>query len=148
MLSLKKEYDLIIIDTSSESLLDYTREILNISNSAIFISGANLLEIKKSIRLLEIYQKEWNIDKDMFNIIFNKFSKNSVDDDVLKELFRNYNILGKVRLNEYYDVAINKNDLDCKRIEDDIIKINEKFNKTKKQLKIKKIKKKRRVYGS
>ena len=44
---LKEEYNYIIFDTSSECFLDYTKEIINISDETIFISGANLLEIKK-----------------------------------------------------------------------------------------------------
>ena len=60
---LKEKYDVIIFDTSAESFLDYTREIINLSNQVIFISGANLLEVKKSEKLLEIYNKEWGIKK-------------------------------------------------------------------------------------
>lgn len=106
---LKNNYDLIIIDTSSETFLDYTREIINLSNKSIFISGANLLEVRKSERLLEIYRKDWNIEKGKINIVFNKCTKKSLDDTILKEIFSNYDILGKIQLSDYYDLVINKN---------------------------------------
>ena len=106
---LKNNYDLIIIDNSSEAFFDYTREMINNSNKAIFISGANLLEVRKSERLLEIYTKDWNIEKEKINIVFNKCTNKSLDETILREIFGKYNILGKIKLNDYYDFAINKN---------------------------------------
>ena len=106
---LKKNYDLIIIDTSSDTFFDYTKEMINCSNKAIFISGANLLEVRKSERLLEIYNQDWNIEKGKINIVFNKCTKKSLDDTILREIFNKYNILGKIQLSDYYDLVINKN---------------------------------------
>lgn len=106
---LQEEYELIIFDTAPYNFFDYTKEIINISNQNIFISGANLLEIKKSERLLNIYAEDWNIDKNKIDIVFNKCTNKSIDDEILKEMFRNYNILGKIQLNDYYDLVINKN---------------------------------------
>ena len=106
---LKDIYDLIIIDTSSETFFDYTREMINCSNKSIFISGANILEVRKSERLLEIYNKDWNIEKEKINIVFNKCTKKSLDESLLKEIFSKYNILGKIQLSDYYDFIVNKN---------------------------------------
>lgn len=83
--------------------------MINNSNKAIFISGANLLEVRKSERLLEIYTKDWNIEKEKINIVFNKCTNKSLDETILREIFGKYNILGKIKLNDYYDFAINKN---------------------------------------
>ena len=118
--NLKREYDYIIIDLSSDYLIEYTIEILKKSENIIFISGSNLLEIKKAQKLLNIYIEEFNIPKEKINIIFNKWSKNSIDDGVLRELFRNYKILGKIKLSDYYDLAINRNDIKNKQIEKNI----------------------------
>ena len=107
--NVKENYENIIFDTSSECFLDYTKEIINISEEAIFISGANLLEVKKSRKLLSIYEDEWNINKNKINIVFNKCTNKSVDDEILKDIFKQYNILGKIQLNDYYDLIINKN---------------------------------------
>ena len=118
--NLKREYDYIIIDTASDYLLEYTSEIIKISENIIFISGSNLLEIKKTQKLLDIYVEQYNIQKEKINIIFNKWTKNSIDDGVLKELFRSYNILGKIKLSDYYDLAINRNNIKNKQIEKNI----------------------------
>ncbi len=129
--NVKSNYDLIIIDTSSECLLEYTKELIKISDNSIFISGANTLEVRKSQKLLEIYNKEWNIPKEKINIIFNKCTSKSIDDDVLKELFRKYQILGKIKLNDYYDLAINKNNIKEKQITKDIEEIKKRITKIK-----------------
>lgn len=128
---LKKEYDIVIYDTSSESFLDYTKEIINLSDQAIFISGANLLEIKKSEKLLEIYNKEWGISKNKINIIFNKCTAKSMDENILREIFRKYNILGKIQLNDYYDLLINKNKTYKTKLHKEIEKIKKQIIKEK-----------------
>ena len=105
---LKENYDLIIIDTSSECFFDCTKEIMRLSNLIIFITGTNLIEIKKAKRLLNIYINEWKIEKNNFNILFNKYNKNSIDFSILKNIFSGFNILGKMSDNEKYNLIINK----------------------------------------
>ena len=127
--NLKKIYDYIIIDTATDYLLDYTRKIIENSKNVIFISGSNLLEIKKSQKLLSIYRNEWNIDKEKIKIIFNKWNKNSIDDGILRELFKDYYILGKIKLSDYYDLAINRNNINNKKIQKNIKYIRRKIVK-------------------
>lgn len=124
---IKNNYDLIIIDTSSECFLDYTKEIIKLSNFSIFISGANILEVKKSKKLLDIYKNEWNIENNKINIIFNKCTNKSIDDQVLKNVFNKYNILGKIKLSEYYDLAINENNTKIIKIKDELKLIQKKI---------------------
>ena len=133
---LRNKYDLILIDTSSDNLLEYTKEILKNSDYGIFISGANLLEVKKSQKLLDIYTKEWEIYNTKIKIIINKWTKESIDDGILKEIFKNFDILGKIKLSDYYDLAINKNNLKRKEIQKDLNKIKNKIVR-KKIIKIK-----------
>lgn len=105
---LKANYDMIIIDTSSECFFDCTKEIMKLSNLIIFITGTNLIEIKKAKRLLNIYINEWKIEQNNFNILFNKYNKNSIDISILKNIFSGFNILGKMSDNEKYNLIINK----------------------------------------
>ena len=105
----KKEYDLILVDISSECFLDYTKLVLQKSDLVLFLTEGNLLEIKKSIHLLDIYLKEWNIKKEKINIVFNKYNKNSIDEKILKNIFIDFNILGKISFNKNYALMINKN---------------------------------------
>jgi len=106
---LKNIYDYIIIDTTSECFFEYTQEIINISNKSIFLTEANLLELSKSKRLLEIYKNNWNIDTNKINIIFNKYNKNSIDMKLLQELYSEYNILGNIKFASNYNFLINNN---------------------------------------
>ena len=136
----KKFYDVIIIDTSSECFFNYTKDIIKKSNINIFIVEPNLLEIQKSKNILKIYKEEWNIDNNKINILFNKFNKNSIDINILKIIFSEYNIIGKIE----YNLIINKNanKID-KNIKKEYLKIIEKYLiNRKKQNFIKKIKNK------
>lgn len=140
----KKFYDVIIIDTSSEWFFNYTKDIIKKSNINIFIVEPNLLEIQKSKNILKIYKEEWNIDNNEINILFNKFNKNSIDINILKIIFSEYNIIGKIDINNKYNLIINKNanKID-KNIKKEYLKIIEKYLiNRKKQNFIKKIKNK------
>jgi flagellar biosynthesis protein FlhG len=140
----KKFYDVIIIDTSSECFFNYTKDIIKKSNINIFIVEPNLLEIQKSKNILKIYKEEWNIDNNEINILFNKFNKNSIDINILKIIFSEYNIIGKIDINNKYNLIINKNanKID-KNIKKEYLKIIEKYLiNRKKQNFIKKIKNK------
>ena len=103
------KYDLIIIDTTSECFFDYTKEILQKSDIIIFLLESNLIELKKSKNLLDIYINKWKINKEKFNIIFNKENINSIDPKILKTLFSDFNILEKIKLNNKFNLIINNN---------------------------------------
>ena len=102
-------YDLIIIDTTSECFFEYTKEIIKTSDESIFLTEANLLEVSKSKRLLDIYYNNWNIEKNKINIIFNKFNRNSIDIKLLKKIYYDYKILGIIKLKNNFNLIINKN---------------------------------------
>ena len=126
-----EKYDVIIFDTSPENFMDYTKELIFLSNKIIFISGANLLEVKKSEKLLEIYTKEWGVSKNKINIVFNRCTNKSIDTDILREIFNRYTILGKIQLNDYYDLIINKNMSQKSKIRKEIENIKKKIIKEK-----------------
>lgn len=129
---LKKEYDLIIIDTSSECYFNFTKKLIKLSDNSIFISGTNILEIKKSKNLLKIYISEWGIDYKKINIIFNKYNNYSIDEKILFNLFNKYKIIGKINLDEKYNYLINcnlKNIILNKKINNNYKKIIDKLYK-------------------
>lgn len=126
---LKRSYDIVIIDTSLQSFLDYTKKILEISDENIMISGANLLEVKKTKRLLQIYNEEWQISKNKIKLVFNKCTKNSIDNKTLKKIFYGYKIIGKIKLSDYYDIVINNSTQRINTIEKEIKEIGEKIIK-------------------
>lgn len=126
---LKEKYEVIIIDNSAECFFDYTKNIIENSNINIFITEANLSEIKKSKNLLNMYINKWNINKNKINILFNKYNKNSIDINILKNIFNEFNILGKLNFDEKYNLIINKNGIICdNKIMKEYININKKID--------------------
>ena len=124
LLELKSKYDLIIIDNSSECFFEYTKEILNKSDDIFFLVEPNIIELKKSRNLLDIYINKWKIKKEKINIIFNKININSIDDKILKTIFSDFKILGKIKININYNLIINRNfKFINKRIKKDYLKI-------------------------
>ena len=131
---LKQYYDFIVIDTSCECFFDYTKNILHYSDTILFLLEANLSEIKKANNLLKIYTEEWNLEKDKFNLIINKYNENAVDDKIVKHIFLDYKILGKIKFNKKYNNLINKNfeeDILTKNIKKEYEKITDKIIKLK-----------------
>ena len=124
LLELKNKYDLIIIDNSSECFLEYTKEILNKSDTIFFLVEPNVIELKKSRNLLDIYINKWKIKKEKINIIFNKININSIDNKILKTIFSDFKILGKIKININYNLIINRNfKFINKKIKKDYLKI-------------------------
>ena len=124
---LKENYDYIIIDNSAECFFEYTKNIIINSDINIFLFESNLIEIKKAKRLLEIYNKEWNIEKNKINLLINKYNKHSVKDKIIKNIFNEYKILGKINFNEKYNLLINKNYKQNKLVKKEIKKEYEKI---------------------
>ena len=106
-------YEYVIIDTTSECFFEYIKELINMSNICFFLTEANLSEISKSKRLLEIYSNNWNVDNNKIKILFNKYNKNNIDIELLKKLYFDYEIIGKIKLNNNSDFN-NINLLNCK----------------------------------
>lgn len=126
--NISKKYDFIIFDISSNNDEKIIKEIIKISNFNIFLVEPNLLGIKKSRDLLDKYINKWNIKKEKIKIVFNKVNINSIDKKILKELFYDFTILGKIKINNKYDLLINKNMKNInKKIKKEYLKIIEKI---------------------
>ena len=127
---LKQIYNAIIIDTSSECFFEDTKNIIKNSNKNIFVTEANILEIKKAKNLLNIYIHEWKIDKNKFNILFNKYNEEAISIHLLKKLFQDFNILGVLNYEKKYNKLINKNmknNFMNKKIKNEYLKIQKKL---------------------
>ena len=107
--NLKKEYDFIIIDLDQENRNINLKKLINNADKIIFITEPNLLQIKKAKNLLEKYINEWNIEKEKIYILFNKIKHDTICFDILKEVFKNYNIIGKINFIKNCNTLINQN---------------------------------------
>lgn len=104
-----KKYDLIIIDNTSEYSCNYTKEILINSDEIIFLTDANLIELNKTKKTLEKYINKWKIKKEKIKVVFNKININSINSKILKSLFSDFKILGKINFSNKYNLIINNN---------------------------------------
>ena len=114
--------------------MDYTKNILKESDIIVFLLEANLVEIKKAKNLLKIYNKNWKINEEKIKLIINKYNEESVDEKIIKNIFSEYKILGKIKFNKKYNNLINKNfeeNIYTKNIKKDYKKITEKIIKLK-----------------
>ena len=65
--------------------------------------------MKKTKNLLEHYENDWQVEKEKINLIFNKVKNDSISFFILKEIFKQYNILGKINFIKNYNTFINQN---------------------------------------
>ena len=99
---LKEKYNLILFDTSSEINLKYVKTALANVQKIIFLVEPNLIELKKSKDLLEVYLEDWEIPKYKFNLVLNKVNINSIDEEIINNIFNQIKIIGKINLSKNY----------------------------------------------
>ena len=104
---LKDIYDLILIDTSSETNLKFIKIVLSNVDKIIFLVEPNLLEIKKAENLLEIYIEDWEVYPKRIYILFNKVNVNSIDETILKDIFGKFEIVGKINFSSKFTELAN-----------------------------------------
>lgn len=106
ILELKDMYDLILIDTSSETTLKFIKVVLANVDKIVFLVEPNLLQIKKAENLLEVYIEDWEVYPKKIEILFNKVDGNSIDENILREIFGKFKILGKINhSNKFTEIA-------------------------------------------
>ena len=114
------KYNIVIFDNPQISFLKKT-ELLNNSTN-IFLSECNLLGIKKLSKLIGIITKD--IRKENINIIFNKYNSNSLDKDILYNIFKSIKILGKIDYSKKIDAILNTEKIiNIKSLRKDLLKI-------------------------
>ena len=104
---LKVKFDVILIDT--ENINKNLDLVMQNSEKIIFITEPNILQIKKSKILLEKYINENKFEKEKLYILFNKVKNGSITFNILKDAFKNYNILGKIDYIKNCDLLVNHN---------------------------------------
>ena len=107
--TLKEEYNLIIIDTSAKLENEYTKRIFYNSDNIIFLLEPNILGIKKSKNMLEVFENDWKIPNEKINLLLNKTNMYQISDSIIQELFPEMKFLGKMRYLDSYNLMINRN---------------------------------------
>ena len=97
------------MDTSCECFFDIHKAMLECSDTNIFVTDTNILGIKKAKRLLDIYLQQWKIEPNKIGILFNKVDAFSIEEGILKNIFSDFRILGKIKYQKKYNLFINTN---------------------------------------
>ncbi len=104
---LKTKYNFIIIDiNNNEQILNLIKDEIN---KIIFITEPNILQIKKSKNVLDKYINKIYIEKEKIFLLINKFKNDSISFNILKKVFQDYNIIGKINFINNYNFIINQN---------------------------------------
>jgi len=96
-LKAKEKYNYIIIDLSKNNLDILNREILKISDINFFVMEANLLGINEAKKLINKYEKEFNINFKNLNLILNKNNFNSINKNINSKLIHLKNKIYKIK---------------------------------------------------
>ena len=68
-----------------------------------------MIELNKTKKILEKYINKWKIKKEKIKVVFNKININSINSKILKNLFSDFKILGKINFSSKYNLIINNN---------------------------------------
>ena len=103
----KTRYDLIIID-GLEKVKNVSKINFKLIDEILIISGANLVEIKKSIRIITLLNSVFKSKP--IKIVFNKVSEHCIEHEILNGAFKKENIIGKINYNTIFDEVANSKD--------------------------------------
>ena len=103
---IKKQYNFVFIEnylTKSNSL---KKKIIKNSEENILIIKPNLLEIKNGKNIIE--KNELNKNNNL-KILINNYNRNSIDKKIIKNIFKDNKIIGKINYEIEYEKIINTN---------------------------------------
>ena len=104
---LKTKFDYILIDSNFE--IFFNNNIQSFFDKILFLIEPNLIELQKAKSILEIYEHDIGISNFKIKIIFNKVNKFYISEEILKEIFNQYEIISYIDYNPEYTLFINKN---------------------------------------
>ena len=94
---IKKKYNYILIEINIEKNKIINKNILNNSDENLLIIKPNFLEIKNAKKIIE----KNNLNKlNNLKIILNKYNKNTINEKIIKNIFNENNIIGKIKNKE------------------------------------------------
>lgn len=107
---ISSNYDYIIIDYNYNEEENFkSKEILEKTDKIILLVEANLLGINETKKILQKLIFEQKIQKDNIKIIFNKHTITSIKSHILEKMFSDFEILGQLQYDKYYNFFINTN---------------------------------------
>ena len=77
------------------------------SKNIVFILDSDFEKIKEIIKIINLIKIKYLIENKKINILFIE-KNNLIDLKILKNIFKNYNVIGKIKLNKKNKYLINK----------------------------------------
>jgi MinD-like ATPase involved in chromosome partitioning or flagellar assembly len=84
----KEKYDFIFLDLSSNVFLDSTKWALRECTKVLFVTENTSVCLKKSIQLLDTAINVWNVYKEKFSLVINRYSASGIDVDIFSEVLK------------------------------------------------------------
>lgn len=102
---LRRNYDFVLIDTSSDTKYkELTKILARLSHKVICLIEGNIVSIRKTINLLKEYEEVRNKIK----LVYNKKSKYTLSTNILKIIFLKFKLIGSLEYEREYNKIINK----------------------------------------
>lgn len=103
--SAKEKYDFIFLDLSSNIFLDSTKWALKQSTNVLFVTENTNICLKKTMQIMDVVFNVWNIYKNKFGLILNRYSLNGIDEEVFSGICK-IKYIGKIKENGLGDADL------------------------------------------
>jgi len=94
----KEKYDFVFLDISSNLFLDSTKWALKQSSKVLFVTENTNICLKKTLQILDVVFNVWNIYKEKFCLILNRYSTNGIDEEAFARICK-MKYIGKFKEN-------------------------------------------------
>lgn len=95
----KEKYDFIFMDINSNIFLDSTKWALQEANRVLFVTENSNISLKKSVQMFEVIFNLWNVWKNKIQIVLNKTTSSSFEEDVYTEV-TSLKVIGNIKQNQ------------------------------------------------
>lgn len=102
----RKQYDEIIIDTTSNFHYKYLKRILEYSDNIVYLIVPTKSELKKAFFLYEIMVFDFEIQKEKVRFVINKQSKYSLDEAIIARIFQINKVNGIIKYDDKIELDI------------------------------------------
>lgn len=100
-------YDVLILDLPSTVFLDIVPFSINKSDKIFFVLNPNYISVRQAIKYLDLMTNIWGVSKGKIYLIVNKTKKDSLSENQISALFRDYNIVLNVKNDDKVEKIIN-----------------------------------------
>ena len=103
----ENSYEVLILDLPATPFLDIVPFSLAKSDKIFFVINPNYISIRQAIKYLDLITNIWSIDKDKIFIVINKSKKESLSENQIAALFKDYNIVLSVKNDDRVEKIVN-----------------------------------------